>query len=96
MKGRHRNAAKPLQAIAMRRGEVLWVAFDPSLGSEIRMTRPAVIVSKDAANEALTRVVVVPMTSNTTRVYPGEALVMVGSHQSESRFHGFSSKAFTL
>ena len=67
----------------MRRGEVWWVAFDPSLGSEIRKTRPAVIVSNDAANEALTRVVVIPMTSNIAHVYPGEALVMVENHQSK-------------
>ena len=67
----------------MRRGEVWWVAFDPSLGSEIRKTRPAVIVSNDAANEALARVVVIPMTSNTAHVYPGEALVMVENHQSK-------------
>lgn len=30
----------------MTRGEVWWVNFDPSLGGEIRKTRPAVIVSK--------------------------------------------------
>ena len=65
----------------MRRGEVWWVAFDPSLGSEIRKTRSAVIVSNDAANEALARVVVIPMTSNIAHVYPGEALVMVENHQ---------------
>ncbi len=52
--------------------------FDPAVGSEIRKTRPAVIVSNDAANRNLARVVVVPMTSNVSRQYPGEALVNVG------------------
>jgi mRNA interferase MazF len=61
----------------MKRGEVWWVEFDPSVGSEIRKTRPAIIVSNDSANRNLARVVVVPLTSNTGRQYPGEALVTV-------------------
>jgi mRNA interferase MazF len=61
----------------MRRGEVWWVEFDPSIGSEIRKTRPAVIISNDAANRNLARVVVVPITSKVDRVYPGECLLMV-------------------
>lgn len=61
----------------MKRGEVWWVEFDPSVGSEIRKTRPAVIVSNNAANRHLARVVVVPLTSNTDRQYPGEAVVSI-------------------
>jgi mRNA interferase MazF len=59
----------------MKRGEVWWVEFDPSVGSEIRKTRTAVIVSNDAANRNLARVVVVPLTNKTGRLYPGEAFV---------------------
>lgn len=68
----------------MKRGEVWWVEFDPSVGSEIRKTRPAVIVSNDAANRNLARVVVVPLTSSTGRQYPGEALVSVYGQYSKA------------
>lgn len=68
----------------MKRGEVWWVEFDPSVGSEIRKTRPAVIVSNDAANRNLARVVVVPLTSSTGRQYPGEALVSVNGQNSKA------------
>jgi mRNA interferase MazF len=62
---------------SIRRGEVWWVSFDRALGGEIRKTRPAIVVSNNAANAALNRVVVVPLTSQTERVYPSEALVSV-------------------
>jgi mRNA interferase MazF len=59
----------------MKRGEVWWVNFDPSVGGESKKKRPAVIVSNDAANKHLNRVQVVPLTSKVERVYPSEARV---------------------
>ena len=61
----------------MKRGEVWWVSFDPSIGGEIRKTRPAIIISNDSSNKILNRVQVVPLTSNTGKIYPCEALVTV-------------------
>ena len=48
--------------------QVWWVNLDPTVGSEIRKTRPAVIVSPNELNAHLNTVVVVPLTSG--RAYP--------------------------
>ncbi len=65
----------------MRRGEVWWVDFDPSVGGEIQKTRPAVIVSNDAANRHLNRFQVVPISSKVANLYPGEAYVTLNGQQ---------------
>jgi mRNA interferase MazF len=64
----------------IRRGQVVVVALDPVMGSESSKTRPAVVVSNNAANQAAARtgrgvVTVVPVTSNTARVLPFQVLL---------------------
>jgi len=47
----------------VRRGEVWWVALDPTVGSELRKSRPAVVVSADGLNRARRTIVVVPLST---------------------------------
>lgn len=70
--------------MTLKRGEVYWVSFDPARGGEIQKTRPAVIVSNDHANLLLNRVQVVPITSNTSKVFPSEALITVNGRTSKA------------
>jgi mRNA interferase MazF len=67
----------------MRRGEIVNVSLDPVRGSEAGKTRPAVVVSNDAANATATRlgrgvITVVPVTSNTARIYPFQVMLPAG------------------
>ncbi len=55
----------------VRRGEVYWCRLDPSEGSEIRKTRPAVVVQNDVGNRNARTTIVVPVTSAAPeRAYP--------------------------
>ena len=58
------------------RGEVYVVAFDPTLGAEIRKTRPALILQNDIANRSSPITIVAAITSKfDDELYPTEVLV---------------------
>ncbi|MCS6842946.1 MAG: type II toxin-antitoxin system PemK/MazF family toxin [Caldilineales bacterium] len=62
-----------------RRGEIYWVKLDPTIGSEIAKTRPALIISNDIGNQFSDRVIVAPISaSSTDKVYPFEVLLSAG------------------
>ncbi len=65
----------------MLRGEVRLIDLDPARGSEANKRRPAVIVSNDRANATASRlgrgvVTVVPVTRNTSWVFPFQTLLL--------------------
>lgn len=63
----------------MKRFDVYIVNLDPTIGSEIKKTRPAVIVSPDELNKHLSTVIVVPLT--TGRSYPFRPFTNIGDTQ---------------
>lgn len=62
-----------------QRGEIYWVKLDPTVGSEISKTRPALIISNDVGNQYAEWVIVAPISSgNTDKIYPFEVLLPAG------------------
>lgn len=59
----------------LKRGDIILVSFDPALKSGAAATRPAIIVTNNTANELSPTLVVVPVTSNLTQLYPFEVLL---------------------
>ncbi len=55
-----------------KRSEIYWVNLDPTIGSEIKKTRPGLIVSNNIANQFSSRVIVAPITSKAKKIYPFE------------------------
>jgi mRNA interferase MazF len=55
--------------------DIVLVNLDPTIGSEIRKTRPCVVISPDEINHNLSTVVIAPMTSK-SRSYPTRVKVL--------------------
>ena len=61
------------------RGEVYLVNFDPTIGSEIKKTRPALIIQNDIANEHSPITIVAAITSKfDDNLYPTEVEISAG------------------
>lgn len=65
--------------ISPKRGEVYLVNFDPTLGSEIKKTRPALILQNDIANEHSPITIVAAIISKfDDNLYPTEVEISAG------------------
>lgn len=63
--------------MTVRRGDVFWCNFDPTIGREVKKKRPAIVVSNDDFNDMVELVQVIPITSKVKRVYPGEDIFVL-------------------
>jgi mRNA interferase MazF len=67
---------KPSRLVLPKRGEIYLVNFDPTVGAEIRKTRPAMVLQNDVANEYSPITIVAAITSKfDERLYPTEVLI---------------------
>lgn len=65
-----------------KRFEVYLVNLDPTIGSEIRKTRPCVVVSPDEMNRHIRTVIVAPMTTK-AHAYPTRVACTLGGRQAQ-------------
>jgi len=61
----------------LRQYQIVLVNLDPTMGSEMKKTRPCVIISPDEMNKYLQAIVIAPMTS-TSKSYPTRVAVKHG------------------
>ena len=62
-----------------KRNDIYWVNLDPTVGSEIQKTRPAIIISNNTGNQYSQRVIVAPITSQTKNIFPFESPIVVNN-----------------
>ena len=76
--------------VAVRRGDVVVANLDPTIGVEIKKTRPVIVLSNDSINQFSQLAVVVPLTKNIANLSPSHALIPKGVARLT-----FASKAVT-
>jgi mRNA interferase MazF len=100
-----RRATRPRDHLLLPllpRGQIVLASLDPAFGAEAAKTRPVVVVSNNTANAAALRtngvVTVVPLTSNTARVFPFQVLLPVGQTglPQDSKAHAEQVRALSV
>jgi len=76
--------------VAVRRGDVVVANLDPTIGVEIKKTRPVIVLSNESINQLSQLVVVVPLTKNTAHLSPSHTVIPRGIARLT-----FASKAVT-
>lgn len=61
----------------MKRGEIYFANLDPTVGDEIKKTRPVLIISNNASNNVANTITIIPITSNVNKIYPFEVLLNI-------------------
>jgi mRNA interferase MazF len=88
----------------IKRGDIWWVSLDPAQGSEIKKTRPCVVLTHDTMNRLRRTVIVVPL-STAARPHPpitipvtcqGTSVVAVVDQMRAVAKHRLKSKVETL
>jgi mRNA interferase MazF len=64
--------------VEVHEGEVFLANMDPTIGVEIKKTRPVIVVSNESINQFSQLVVVVPVTTSTQKVSPSHVLIPAG------------------
>lgn len=80
-----------------KRFEIYWVNLDPTIGEEVKKTRPCVIISPDSMNQGLNTVLIAPMTTTMKR-WPFRILISHKKTEGQimlDQIRGISKKRLT-
>jgi len=66
------------QPESVQRGDIFWANLDPTIGVEIKKTRPVIVVSNNMINRHSHLVIVVPVTTNVARLSPSHVFLPKG------------------
>lgn len=63
----------------IKRGKIFLANLDPTIGGEIRKTRPVIVISNDFNNEFNYTITIIPLTSKAKIIYPFEVFLSKGT-----------------